>query len=431
MELLFQVAAGAGVITLASVLTHFFYVAVHVPEKLNLGLAYDRRHTFGSRAYLGLVVASWLAFAFSGAYGLLSSLTSEAALGLAGLVALASLGLLTHIERSAARAYSLRRSTLICRELENLIARPGPLSESTIAMHQEKAGSAESLVERGAHEALAILVTQFAERDTKLCELAVERALREAEQRTQEREKAERAARAAAAKQADQNQFKRMLKEKADALLTASTLDALAEGVVARLEPSIARQKWQPLVDFADKLGRLGLNAPVCTMLQKIPGVQSRSGTDFTLEMVGNERNGYYAVRSVLAGKAGDIAEGLIFESSLDGLIAALFVSSSLPRLLAWGHGFYGRDQVLVTSLNQTIDILEANGIRPDVPELSGLTVPHGFRVKRLAGGSVAISCLAYRPGKGFYDVEVGISEGNLLGPDVTVLFQWGRGIYY
>lgn len=427
MELLFQIAAGAGVITLASVLTHFFYVAVHVPEKLNLGLVYDRRHTFGSWAYLGLVVASWLAFAFSGAYGLLSPLTSEAALGLAGIVALASLGLLTHIERSAARAYSLRRSTLIRRELENLISHPGLLGESSIAMHREKAGLAESLAERDAHEALAILVAQFAERDRKLCEAVVERALREAEQRTQERERDERAARAAAAKQANQDQFRRMLQEKADRLATIKTIDALEEGAVALLEPRIAQQKWQPLVDFADRLGRLGCDAPVLTMLQAIAGVRTVDCAEFELGLVGNERDGHYDVKSMLAGKTGSLAEGLVFESSLDGLIAAAFFCVALPRRLAWGHGLYGRDQVVVTSLNQALDILVGETVAPSG---ANLTAPPGFRVRRSAGG-LTISCLAYYPGKGFYDVEVGISNGKVSGPEVTTLFQWGRGIYY
>ena len=174
MELPLQVAAGVALLTGTAVLAHFFYVALHAPEDMSLGLT-DQRFpaSWGGRAYLISVVLSWVAFAFSGAYGLLAWLPGEGAVTLSGLVAFLSLGLLIHLERSAHVLHSYRRNMKVRRELEQLIKYATIPSQGTIDNFQEKAKSAETVVEREAYAELAGVASVLSKRDKKLCEYSV------------------------------------------------------------------------------------------------------------------------------------------------------------------------------------------------------------------------------------------------------------------
>jgi hypothetical protein len=173
MDLPIQLAAGAGTITGAGLLAHFFYTAIYAPENMDLGMANNRRHTAGSRAYLAGVAISWAAFAFSGAYGLLAWLPGGGAIAGALIVAFLSLALLTHIEQSAYATHALRRSIVIQQQLKKLIKYATIPSAGTVAQHQEQAKAALTLAEREAHEEVARLAALLADRDIRLCESAV------------------------------------------------------------------------------------------------------------------------------------------------------------------------------------------------------------------------------------------------------------------
>ena len=167
---------------------------------MSLGLASDLPKSWGGRIYLGIIVVSWLAFAFSGAYGLLSWLPGEGALTLAGLVAFMSLGLLTHIERSAYILTGYHRISKVRKELEQLVKYATIPSQVTIEGFQEKATSAETGEERDAYRELARLAAALAERDTKLCEYAVSQAQRQAAEQMEAKQKADKSAKADAAR---------------------------------------------------------------------------------------------------------------------------------------------------------------------------------------------------------------------------------------
>lgn len=429
MDLPLQIAAGILAIAGFAVLFHFLYTASSAPEKINLGLVYDRKHTTGSRIYLVSVVASWAAFAFSGAYGFLSWSLEEHAIGASTLVALWSLPLLIHIERSAYAQHALRRSALIRRELEQLIRHATIPSRGIIEKYSDKAKSAESLAEREAHAELSHLAAMLADRDNKLCEYAVSQAQREAEESVQQRETTARHSQAIEEKQARLAQLKHALEKSMASLPTIKTLDA-AEKEMSLLDTNVAKQKWQPLSDFANRLQRGGATAPVASLLEPIAGLRIRNGATFEVRLSGNERDGHYEVRSLIGGSLGELADALIFESSLDGAIAAFFLRAALPGRLAWGHGLYDRDQKFVTSLEQAIDILNSDDIAPDTLELLKVTVQPGLRIK-LTDGAISLSCLTYRPGKGFYDSLVKVTEGVASPDQETKLFKWGRGIFY
>jgi hypothetical protein len=123
---------------------------------------------------------SWLAFAFSGAYGLLHWLPFELSAFFASGVALVSLELLAHLERSAYVLNNYRRTLKVRKELEELIEYASIPSQRTIEGFQEKAKSAETLADRDAYLELARLAAVLAARDTRLCEYAVSEAQRKA-----------------------------------------------------------------------------------------------------------------------------------------------------------------------------------------------------------------------------------------------------------
>lgn len=430
MEMPLQLAAGALVIAGSAVLAHFLHTAINAPEKMNLGLVHDREHTTGSRIYLGLVVASWAAFAFSGAAGLLSWLPGYGHIGAAGLIAFMSLFLLTHIERAAYAKYALRRSTLIRQEMEQLIRYSAIPNAVTIEGYANKAKSAEPLAEREAYAEIARLAALLAERENMLCSNAVSQAQREAEELAQQQETAARKAQEAATKQARLNQFRQALEECMAPLPSTKTLEGHGARPAAMLEPSLVKQKWKPLSDFAERLRQSGTDANITALLGPVAGLRLLNDADFELILHGNERDGHYEIRSRVGDTWGDLADGLIFEPSLDGAIAAFYLRAVLPGRLAWGHGMYDRDQQFVASLEQAIGILDTDRVKPDAPELQKVTGPPGLRVTSVAG-SVTLSCLTYLPGKGFYDSSVSITEGRASAVQETELFKWGRGIFY
>jgi len=464
MQIALQLAAGAGVIIGSAVLAHFFYVASRTPEKMYLRLESTRHHTRGSLVYLGLVYISWAAFVFSGAYGLLSLLGGGNAFGIASLVAFFSLEFLAAVERSACRTIELQRELLVNKEIANLIRWPFTPSAQNIEDHKEKAQSSKSLVEREAHAELARLVAKFAERDRTLCDLAVKQALRDSHMQRQEQQekmavnaipiiaaknkgqgkalraavecvqlqqKAEFAAQALAAKQVRFNQYKLVLEKNAQVLDTIKTLDDLVPDDEALLESVVMQQKLKPLYDFVNKLRTLGTDAPIPLLLQVVEGAHLRESTTFKIELHGGiEWDGRYDIFSVVEGREGGITDGLTFDSSIDGLIAAFFLRFVLPRELAWGHGLYGRNQEIVLSAEQAISILEKDSISPEAPELCWLTMQPGFRVKRIAN-ELSLSCLTYYPGIGFFDVAVSINNGQASASQESEVFQWDQGIFY
>lgn len=464
MHLALQLAAGAGVIIGSAVLAHFFYVASRTPEKMYLRLESTRHHTWGSLVYLGLVYISWTALVFSGAYGLLSLLGGGNASGIASLVAFFSIEFLAVVERSACRTIELQRELLVNKEIANLIRWPFTPSAQNIEDHKEKAQSSKSLVEREAHAELARLVANFAERDRTLCDLAVKQALRDSHMQRQEQQekmavnaipiiaakskgqgkalraavecvqqqqKAEFVAQALAAKQVRYNQYKLVLEKNAQVITTIKILDDLEPDGEALLEPVVMQQKLKPFYDFVDKLRTFGTDAPIHLLLQSIEGAHLLKSATFTIELHGGIRwDGYYDIHSAVEGREGGLTDGLTFDPSIDGLIAAFFLRFVLPRELAWGHGLYGRNQEIVLSVEQAIDILEKDSISPKAPELCSLTMQPGFRIKRVAH-ELTLCCLTYYPGMGLFDVAVSINDGQASATLESKVFQWGQGILY
>ena len=432
MELPLQVAAGVALLTGTAVLAHFFYVALHAPEDMSLGLT-DQRFpaSWGGRAYLSLVVLSWVAFAFSGAYGLLAWLPGEGAVTLSGLVAFLSLGLLIHLERSAHVLHSYRRNMKVRRELEQLIKYATIPSQGTIDNFQEKAKSAETVVEREAYAELAGVASVLSKRDKKLCEYSVSQAQREASERAEEQERADKAAKAQAAKRELRSKLQEALNAATQPLPVVKTIDSSIAANEAIVEPTVAKQKWLSLNDFGERLRRLGKDASIQTLLETVAGAQPIEETNFKLEFEGNERDGHYEAVCLHGGAKGQLADGLSFEPSLDGLIAAFFLRAALPGRLAWGHGVYDRDQEFIFTQERAVAILENDRVPPDSDGLQAIKVPAGLRLSRAEDGTLTLRCLTYRPGKGFYDFAVSITGVQASPVQEIKLYQWGQGILY
>jgi|GEM_PF-3769015 len=431
MELPIQIALGTCLLAAGAVLLHFFYVAMKSPEEIRLGLASELPKSWGGRLYLGIVVLSWLSFAFSGAYGLLSWLPSEGALTLAGLIALMSLGLLTHIERSAYILTSYRRTLKVREGLEQLVKYATIPSQGTIESLQEKAASAETGEERDVHRELARLAAALAERDTKLCEYAINQAQREATEQAEVKERADKTANAHAARRELQENLRDALNAAVSSAAVCKTIDFTNTGVEVLLEPTVAKQKWRGLYDFSERLRRLGQDAPILTLLQAVTGAKPISDTSFEMVFSGTERDGYYDVFSIRQGVQASLAEGLAFEPSLDGLVAAFFLRAALPGRMAWGHGFYDRDQEFIFSQDRMVAILENDNVAPNSEGLRAVATPPGLRYSREEDGTLTMRCLAYRPGKGFYDYSVNIAGGVASPIQETKLYQWGQGCFY
>ncbi|MFY0729864.1 hypothetical protein [Pseudomonas sp. NFX15] len=442
MELPVQIAAGAALLVGTCVLARFFYVAIKAPEAMSLGLDSELPRSLGSRIYLGLVVISWVAFAFSGAHGLLSWLPEESAEGLASLIAFLSLFLLVQIERSAYTLQAFRRVLRVRRELEQLIKYATVPSQGIIEGFWEKARSAETASDREAYAELAELASALAERDNQLCDYVVSQVRREVAELAEAQQKAQQeaqqeadklaiAAKAQAAKQEQSIKLRQALDISMAELPIVKTIDSASSGSEALLEPCVAKQKWQPLYDFGERLRQLGKDALIPQLLQPVAGVQPIAGVTFELVFNGTERDGHYDSLSVRDGAQGSIADGVTFEASLDGLIAAFFLRAALPGCLAWGHGFYDHDQEFIITQERAIAILVGCQISADDAGLQTITVPAGFRVCCEEDGTLTLKCLTYLPGKGFYDYAVSVAAGCASSVRESKLFQWGQGIYY
>lgn len=432
MDISHQVTVGIALLTGTAVLAHFFYVALRAPEDMSLGLTDQRLPaSWSGRAYLGLVVISWLAFAFSGAYGLLKWLPGEGAVTFAGLVAFLSLGLLVHLERSAHILNSYRRTKKVRGEIEQLIKYATIPSQGTIDNFQEKVKSAESVAEREAYGELVGVAKALAERDKKLCEHAVSQAQRESTESAEKLDQADKAAKVQAAKQELRSKLKNAINAATQPLKVIKTIDSAIVSNGALVERTFAKQKWQSLNDFGERLRRLGQDASIQTLLQAVAGIQPIEETNFKLEIVGNERDGYYEAVSIHHGAKGQLADGFSFEYSLDGSIAAFFLRAALPGRLAWGHGFYDRDQEFIFTQERAVEILENDRVSPDSEGLQAIRMPAGLRFSRAADGTITLSCLTYKPGKGFYDFSVSLIGAQASQVQEIKLYQWGQGLLY
>jgi hypothetical protein len=198
-------------------------------------------------------------------------------------------------------------------------------------------------------------------------------------------------------------------------------VESLPQEGEALLTLDAARQKWQPLRNFGERLRTQGEAADVVALLAEVPDVKVKPGASLQIVSSGTERDGYYEVPG--------IAEALVYAPTLEGLLVALYMRVGIVPQLAWGHGCYDRNARLVATPAEEIELL-AQSVKPDRPEIAKLTVPPGIRVCQIDGVLTA-RCMAYRPGKGFYDFSVTV-QGGLAGPlKETELFEWGQGVFY
>ena len=447
METSLQVAAGVALLTGTAVMAHFFYVVLQAPEKMNLGLLTPQLpKSWGRRTYLALVILSWMAFAYSGSYGLLKWLLGKDTMGFAMMVTLLSLGLLTYLERSAHEIHNYRRTRKVLQELDLLIMNATIPSQDTIDNFRKKSNSASTVAEREAYADLVVVASDL----TKLCEYAVSQAQRKVTKRVEEQNRANKAAEAqqdqadkaaeaqqdqadkAAAKQELRIKLQEALNAAATPLSVSKTIDFSMTCNQVVIEPTVAGQKWQVLYEFGEQLRHcLGEDASIPPLLHAVTGTHPIAETTFRMELEGNERDGHFEALCLRGGVKGQLADGLTFESSLDGLIAAFFLRAALPAQLAWNHGRYGRNQEFIFTQEQAVDLLENGRVSPDSEGIQAVKVPAGLRYSRAEDGTLTLRCLTYRPGEGFYDFAVSIVGGHASPVFETILYKWGRGIYY
>lgn len=235
------------------------------------------------------------------------------------------------------------------------------------------------------------------------------------------KEEERRSQRQAAAQAAKKELRENMLKAVRAIIVDLPAVESLPREGEAVLTHDAARQKWQPLRAFADRLRTSGEGADVAGLLADIPDVKVKPGFSLVLVSSGTERDGYYDVPG--------IAEALIYAPTLEGLLAAFYMRVGIVPQLAWGHGCYDRDAALVTSLDEEISLL-VQSVKQDRPEIAKLTVPPGIRVSQ-ADGVLTARCMAYRPGKGLYDFAVALQRGTAAPLQETELFKWGGGVFY
>lgn len=433
MELPTQIVVGSALLLGAGVLSHFFYVAIKTPENMNLGIAKEGYfpRAFAARIYLGLVVISWATFAFSGAYGLLFWLPDTSALTLASVVAFLSLGLLEHVERSAYVLHAYRRERWVSNEFDKLINSGTIPSESLIEGFRKKSKSEVVISDRDGYAEMAELASALAKRDKKLCEYAVIQAHREAAEQADAQQKADRLTKV----QTDKHIYRASLSHALDVSMVSlpivKIIDRANTELEVIIESNVVKKKWNILCDFGERLRRLGEGAPILVLIQEVAGVQLIHDVTFGMVLVGNERDGHYDIFSVRDGARGPITEGLVFETSIDGILAAFFLRAALPGHLSWGHGCYDRDQVFIFTKEQVISIIEDAHISAENAGLKALTMPLGFRICRAANEVLLVKCLTYLPGKGLYDYAVSVDSGSASSVQETKCFQWGKGIYY
>lgn len=234
-------------------------------------------------------------------------------------------------------------------------------------------------------------------------------------------EEAERKQRQAAAQAAQQALHDEMRKAVMAVMIKLPEVESLPREGDALLTLEAARQKWQPLRTFGERLRTQGEAADVAALLADVPDVKVKPGASLQLVSSGTERDGYYEVPG--------LAEALSYAPTLEGLLAAFYMRVGIVPQLAWGHGCYDRDDRLVTTPAEEIELL-AQSVKPDRPEIAKLAVTPGIRVSQIDGVLTA-RCMAYRPGKGFYDLGVTVQGGTVSPLQETELFKWGQGVFY
>lgn len=431
MDLPLQVMIGFGEFVGACCLGHFLYRAMKAPEKMSLGLAtVSGPQTWGDRVYLALVALTWVVFVFAGAKKLFFWMPNDAAMTFAAILSLASLTLLTHLEQAAYWIHRYRRELRVREELVKLIQQGYSPSQHNIDYYLEKSRTADSEAEREACNDLAAIVKTLANRDTKLCEDAIAQVRREAEDDARREEQAAASAEEQAEKIKEYNRLKQRVAQTITVLPSTKTVE-VSLGSEALLNLPVFQQKWQLLHDFAQAIGKQGVASQLSTLLKPIAGVHVKEGAIFRVVMNGSERDGSYEIRSVVSGTEGDLLDGLTFEQSQDGLIAAFYMRMALPGQLAWGHGMYNKDQQLLVALDQVIMILQRDDVKADHAGLAGLTVPPGLRIRHEADGAMTMLCLANYPNGGFKDCAVSLESGKASAAKVTTLFDTGRRVFY
>ena len=456
METSLQVAAGVALLTGTAVMAHFFYMALQTPEKMSLGLEKFPK-SWGRRTYLGLVILSWMAFAYSGSYGLLKWLFGKETHEVALLVAFFSVGLLIHLERSAHEIHNYRRTRIVLQELDRLIMNATIPSQRTIDNFRQKSNSANIVAEREAYADLAVVASDL----IKLCEYALSQATHktvEEQDRANEaakalQDQADRAAKALqdqaneaaealyyqaieadlAAKQEHRIKLQEALNAAAIPLPVSKTIDFSMACNEVVIEPTVAEQKWQVLYEFGGQLRHcLGEEASILPLLHAVAGTHPIAETTFRMEkalgieLKGHEQGeGYHKALCLRGGVKGQLVDGLTFESSLDGLIAAFFLRAALPARLAWGHGRSRRYPEFIFTQERAVDILNNWRLSPDSKGLQAVKVPAGLRYSGAEDGTLTLRCLTYRPGEGFYDFAVSIVGGHASPVYETIFYQW------
>jgi hypothetical protein len=288
-------------------------------------------------------------------------------------MAFLAIGLLLHLERSAYALHGYRRELTVREGLNGLVRYAAIPTQGKIEGFREKSKSAESRVEREAYEELAEVAAALAVRDAKLCEAAVAQFQREAadhrrvdEAQAAATEQAAAAAQAQTAKQELRAKLRQALSTARREIPVANAIDVGGASLATLPEASLVDQKWQALRDFGKRVRQQGSSANMLTLLTGVSGVKTVAGATFDVKLEGSERDGHFDVLSHLNGAVGHVADGLSFDASLDGLMAAFFLRVALPGCLAWGHGYYDRDQQLIFTDEQAVSALVAERVSPD-----------------------------------------------------------------
>ncbi|MDP3816997.1 hypothetical protein [Pseudomonas sp.] len=430
MEQLLQIAAGVATLLVVGGLTHGFYKAFKASEPMS-ALAVrisPEPPKISSLVYRGLIVISWLIFAFSGLYGLLFWLPPEAAFSSAGLLALMSLGMLEEITNVAKIRHTSQGRLLIISEIWRLITPPRVIQKDIITDFSEKYRTAQTASIRQANLDLSHFATTLAERDAVLTAEAASAAVT----KIKDKQEAIDQEKALAAARSEREKLQQPLEAIRKALPTIKTIDSVISGIESIVDPSVLNQQLQKLLHFAERLKQGATEDCIPTLIKAVPGMQPLDSVTFKLELEGDERDGHYEVICMRQGVKGNLADGIYFEASLNGLMAAFYVRIILPGRLAWNHGLYGRNQQFIEEQEQLIATLEDVHITSDSAKLKSLSVPAGFRISNPTNEALTLKCLAYIPTSGkFCDYEVSVFKGAASEAIETVILETGMSMFY
>lgn len=432
MELSLQVTLGLLVAIGSIGLANFFHAALSAPERMSLGLATTNLpSSIGGRVYLGIVVVSWIAFAFTGSYGLLIWLPANQAIELSCLVAFLSLALLVHIERSAYILNEYRSALKVTEELKELIRYATIPSQQKIDDFQEKSRTAETLAERDAYAELMPLVIKLAARDKDLCDYAVAKAQRDALAKLEDDARKEKLVKIQLHKKEQKNKLHQVMNKAAESLQVVMTLDAALPEQVSILNKLIVSEEWQSLNAIGSRLRNLDPDKPVQEILKNIRGLSFSKELSIHLELFGNQRDGHYELIFNQNGKNLSLFEALSFESSLEGLIAAFYMHVALSNRLAWGHGLYGRDQIILLTEDHAFSVLYGEDMLRDPEILNCIQIPVGIRVGSIPNGGYIASCMAYEPNHGLFDFAINVVNGTVRELSKAKICKSNYSIYY